>query len=771
MNAEQWNRVMDLVPDALELPAHEREAFLDSACRTEEDTIDLDLRREVAGLIASSLKAEAEDALHSPVRGIASEAAQSHGMKPHLMPDRIGPWRLVRRLGSGGMGVVFEAVRAEESFTQKAALKIIRPGFVNDFRDRFIRERALLARLVHPGIARLLDGGLSDNGTPYLAMELVKGRPVTNYTSDNHLTIDERLHLFLQACEAVAYAHRNLVVHRDLKPANIYVDDSGEQPVVKLLDFGVARLLESEDPILTVTGTGPLTPAYAAPEQFRGEPITTATDVYALGVVLYELLTGQRPYHLEHKTAAQTEQIVCTTIPKPPSSVAVQEHRRHRLHGDLDQLVLKALKKEPKRRYDSAQALGDDIRRYLGKRPVLAQPDHLRYRLGKFVQRNKTGVLVAGSMLVLLVTLITTFTFGLTRERNRAEAAATEALSQAERAQAIAEFLEKILRAPNQLWYNEAKATGPNTPVKAVLDEAALQIDKEFEDRPDLQADLHHILGDTYSALGLEEEAFRHHQQVLTLRKQVYAPPHPKLAEALYYGSFQTSANLDMVTRIERLQQAIGMQRARNEGNNFPFMIQELIQILVAYQEIEQADSLNKEAIDFVNEVFIPGHDGYRYRDVVHMGSFRQRAEIKLSQGEIQKAALWMSRADSLLQRRGEGFSTFLQWRAHHCIWGSLYFRQGRYAEAEKSLLTCRGEEAPRGQEPPFPEPENYDSFSRRDPSPDQSGQAALDLIRLYEAWGRPADANPYREEALRYHQRLDSLRAEYHGWRTSTES
>ena len=188
-------------------------------------------------------------------------------------------------------------------------------------------------------------------------------------------------------------------------------------------------------------------------------------------------------------------------------------------------------------------------------------------------------------------------------------------------------------------------------------------------------------------------------------------------------------------------------------------------------QEIEQADSLNKEALVFVNEVFIPGHDGYRYRDPMHIALFKQRAEVKLNQGEVQEATLWMSRSDSLFQRFGEGSSAFYSWQWYHCLWGPIFFRQGRYAEAEKSLLTCRGEEAPRGQVPPFPKPENYDTFPRAEPVPDQSGQAALDLIDLYEAWGRPADADLYREEALRHRQRLDSLRAAYHRGRLSTAS
>ncbi|MFV1980238.1 MAG: serine/threonine protein kinase, partial [Rhodothermia bacterium] len=690
MDAEQLKRAMDIVPDALELPKREREAFLDEVCRSKDQTIDLELRAEIVELITASSEAEAADALRSPVAGLASEAAREQGMEHQPVPDRVGPWRPLRRLGSGGMGIVYEAVRADESFTQKAALKVIRPGFVGDFRDRFIRERAVLAGLTHPGIARLLDGGLSEDGMPYLAMELVDGRPLTQFATDNGLRIHERLNLFLQVCDAVSYAHQNLVVHRDLKPANIYVHEVGQRPVVKLLDFGIARLLESEDDSLTVTGTGPLTPAFAAPEQLTGAPITTATDIYSLGVVLYTLLTGQRPYDLDRKTASQAERIVCTTIPEPPSAAAVREEDRLRLKGDLDQIVLKALKKEPGRRYASVLSFSDDIRRYLNKLPVLARPDTLSYRLQKFVQRNRTAVLSVATAVILILAMATAFAVSLTREREKAETAAIEAKSQAERAQAVASFLERILRAPNQRWYNEGEATGPETPVKAVLDEAAGQIDREFADRPDLSADLHHIIGDSYMALRLFDEAGRHHMRVLEIREQIYAPPHPKLAEAIYYASIVSGAAGDMTLRIERLRQAIAMQRARNEGNNFPFMIQELTNILINYGEFDEAEHLNDEAIAFATETFVPGHDGYRYRNRVLLSLYRERSAIKSSTGRLEEAERWLVRSDSILAEVEAGPATVTTRQTHQCAWGRLFLRQARYSESESALLTCR---------------------------------------------------------------------------------
>ncbi|HYE94626.1 MAG TPA: serine/threonine-protein kinase, partial [Rubricoccaceae bacterium] len=504
--ADRHARVSALFLDALDRPTDARAAWLAASCD------DTDIRREVAALLTQHV---AETGLLD--RPALARHADGEAHADPRLGQRVGPWRLDAPLGRGGMGAVYRAVRADESFTQHAALKLMHAGGDADFRPRFLRERALLAGLDHPGVARLLDGGVTPDGVPYLAMELVDGEPITAHADRHRLGVEERLRLFLQACEAVAYAHRNLVVHRDLKPAHVLVDGRSERPQVKLLDFGIARLLSSDEALLTRTGPGPMTPAYAAPEQLLGQPVTTATDVYALGVVLYELLAGRRPYDVGSLTAAQAERVVCGTEPPRPSAVAPPERRRA-LRGDLDTIVQKAMAKEPARRYPSADALADDLRRSLDGLPVEARPATAGYRLGRFVRRHRAGVLAATAVVAGAVALVAFYTARLTAERDRALRATEVAQSETARAEAVAAFLEQILRAPNASWYVEGEAKGPDTPVRAVLDEAARRVDRDFAAQPDLQADLHHLLGDTYNALGLEEEADRHHVRVLAIR-------------------------------------------------------------------------------------------------------------------------------------------------------------------------------------------------------------------------------------------------------------
>ncbi|MEO0559766.1 MAG: serine/threonine-protein kinase, partial [Bacteroidota bacterium] len=380
MDADLWDQINTLLSDALDQPEGAREAYLVAHSPSPE------VLAEVRELLAAHAAAEADDALSSPFTDAP-------------VPDTVGPWRPLSRLGAGGMGVVYAAERIDASFRQRAALKLVRPGFGADFRDRFLRERRLLAGLDHPGIARLLDGGLTADGLPYLAMELVDGEPITAYAREREMAIRGRLELFLQACEAVAHAHRHLVVHRDLKPAHMLVETNEQgAPRVKLLDFGIAKLLDADDEaILTRTGGGPMTPQYAAPEQITGGTVTTATDVYALGVVLYELLTGQRPYDLTGLSPSEAEHMVTSATPTRPSATTDTATDTRHLRGDLDTVVMKALAKEPERRYASAEALADDIQRYLGGLPVRARPDTWQYRAGKFMRRHRVA-LAAGSI-------------------------------------------------------------------------------------------------------------------------------------------------------------------------------------------------------------------------------------------------------------------------------------------------------------------------------------------------------------------------------------
>ncbi len=301
-----WGRVAEIVAEALELDAADRRRFVDERCLNDGGEIDSDLVREVTGLIEASEAADRSDALRPPVGGLAAAVASAESLQAVSLPERIGVWKPIRRLGAGGMGVVYEALRDDDTFEQRAAVKHVHPGFVFDFERHFLRERAVLAALKHPGIARLLDGGRTSDGTPWLAMELVEGKTLTAFAEQHKLGTDERVALFLQACEAVAYAHQNLVVHRDLKPAHVLVEGDPSSSQIKLLDFGIAKLVSNDtDAAMTSTVRGPLTAAYAAPEQVLGQPVTTATDVYSLGLVLYELLAGRRAYDVSNLTAAQ----------------------------------------------------------------------------------------------------------------------------------------------------------------------------------------------------------------------------------------------------------------------------------------------------------------------------------------------------------------------------------------------------------------------------------------------------------------------------------
>ncbi|MBS1792527.1 MAG: serine/threonine protein kinase [Acidobacteria bacterium] len=382
MLPELWQKINDIFNDAADLPAGERAGFLDAACETPE------IRRAVEKLLAAE-DAAAGEFLETPALEFAAPP----------MPDRIGKYEVVRELGRGGMGTVYLAERRE--LGQKVALKIIKKGLdSDDLLRRFESERKILAQLEHPNIARLVDGGATADGLPFYVMEYIEGVAIDEYCREKPL--EERLQLFRQVCKAVAFAHARLVVHRDLKPSNILVDAEG---TVKLLDFGIAKLLTAGAPggKGTATALGMMTPNYASPEQIRGEPVTTATDIYSLGIVLYELLTGTRPYDLEGRTLDKVFEIINETEPVKPSENPKSEIRNPKLKGDLDNIVLRALKKEPARRYQSVAEFSEDIRRYQTGLPVTARPDTFRYRAAKFVRRNRIAVAAAAVVFLSLI--------------------------------------------------------------------------------------------------------------------------------------------------------------------------------------------------------------------------------------------------------------------------------------------------------------------------------------------------------------------------------
>ena len=399
-----WARVKSILADALERPLEEREAFLDEACG-----LDADLRREVDALLLA--EREEWSFFDAPPSGWPASAEASAGAARE--GARVGPYEILRELGHGGMGQVYLARRADDAFQKKVAIKLIRPGMAGEETlARFRTERQISAALEHPNIARLLDGGTTDAGEPYFVMEYVEGENLLDFCAERRLPLEERLGLFETICAAVEYAHRNLVVHRDIKPSNILVAEDGTP---KLLDFGIAKLLDPDGVAgdRTATVMRVLTPDYASPEQVRGGAITTATDIYSLGIVLYQLLSGSRPYHVESGEVGELLRVVCERDPERPSTAAaaatsepesVSESAvlpRH-LRGDLDAIVMKAIRKEPERRYGSVGELADDIRRHLDAQPVRARRGTLSYRTGKFVRRHRLGLVAAAVVAVAL---------------------------------------------------------------------------------------------------------------------------------------------------------------------------------------------------------------------------------------------------------------------------------------------------------------------------------------------------------------------------------
>ncbi len=436
LSANRWQQLDELFQATLELPQEKRCSFLDDVCAD-----DTDLRREVESLLAAD--SDNDSFMKQPVD--AGAAAVEEERAASLVGQRIGPYKLFRELGQGVMSALYLAERVDGEYCQQVTVKVIRPGLdAEGIIRQFRNERQILASLDHPNIARLFDGGTAENGLPYLVMEPIEGEPIDEYCDRHELGIDERLKLFSQVCSAVHAAHQNLVVHLDIRSGNILVTADG---IPKLLDFGFAKLLNPELSVQTSHATGVdrlclMTPGLcASPEQVRGGPITTATDVYSLGVLLYELLTGRRPYRFEDSRPAEIERMVCETEPVKPSTVVRRaletsdgesltteqvsyrrscrpEALKRRLKGDLDSIVLMAMRKDPRRRYASALELAEDLRRHRRGLPVIARPATLAYRAGKFVRRHKWGVAFA-VLLTTFAVAMNVMSVRLERERQR----------------------------------------------------------------------------------------------------------------------------------------------------------------------------------------------------------------------------------------------------------------------------------------------------------------------------------------------------------------
>jgi len=512
MSTGRWQQLEDLFHAALERPPADREAFVVGACGG-----DAGLRQEVERLLHADEQAS---------RFVARAAADIERVAATVPPDgrQIGAYRLVRELGRGGMGTVYLGERADPQFQMRVAIKVIKRGMDTDaVLQRFGHERQILAGLEHPNIARLLDGGTTGDGVPYFVMEYVDGQPIDEYCHAHRLGIGDRLELFRRVCAAVTYAHQNLVVHRDIKPSNILVTAEG---IPKLLDFGIAKLLDTDGGDLSVAtefGRQAMTPQYASPEQLRGDRVTTVSDVYALGVLLYELLTSAQPYEAANKSADETSQIVANTEVVRPSAMAARrgdQETSRRLRGDLDTIVIAAMRKDPAERYASVALFAEDVRRHLEGLPVVARGDSWTYRTGRFVRRRKLGVAAAAAIVFALVGGVI--------------ATSWEArIAEAERARAERRFndVRKLANAVLFDYHDAIEALPGATPVRERLVRDGLayldSLAAEASGDPALQRELAaaydrvaSVLGKPYAAnLGNPTGALESYQKALRIRE------------------------------------------------------------------------------------------------------------------------------------------------------------------------------------------------------------------------------------------------------------
>jgi eukaryotic-like serine/threonine-protein kinase len=540
MTPEEWQRIRPILESALELDSASRASFLDGACA------DSFMRREVESLIASHEKAGTDVLTPGAPLGLDLDQETQFRLPPG---KRIGAYEILEEIAAGGMGAVYRAVRADGQYDQQVALKIVRSELGAEFAaSRFKNERQILASLNHPNIAKILDGGTTAEGVPYFVMEFVEGQRIDEYCDAHRLATTERLNLFLQICSAVQYAHQRLIIHRDIKPGNILVNVEG---IPKLLDFGIAKILDSNEVAnqaeQTISMVRLLTPEYASPEQVKGEPITTASDVYSLGVVLYELLTGRTPYNVPTHTPHEVSRAICEAEAEKPSTAvrralpSTQERelaspaRREvregsleklskRLSGDLDNIVLMALRKEPLRRYASVEQFAQDIHRHLEHLPVIARQDTFGYRASKFITRHKAGVAVAALVTVALLSAT-----GVTLRQAR--------IARAERARAERRFND-VRKLANSLIFEVhdsiRELPGATSARKLILERAQEYLDglaRESVSDPALLSELAtaygrlaNVLGDARDAnLGNTSKAIQNFRRAVELRQAALA--------------------------------------------------------------------------------------------------------------------------------------------------------------------------------------------------------------------------------------------------------
>ena len=543
-------RIDQLFCQALDLPADQRESFLREACGGNRRLLE-----EVLALVDGAEQADPFLRQGGAVaEGLLDEVKAPGWIAPG---SEVGRFRVLEEIGRGGMGVVYLAERSDGQFHQKVALKVMAGGSDRQAVERFTRERQILADVEHPNIARLLDGGITEGGHPFLVMEHVEGRAITRHCDG--LSLERRLELLIDVCAAVQAAHQQLVVHQDLKPSNILVTEDGK---VKLLDFGVAKLISEERASATATRDRFLTPQYASPEQVRGESITVASDVYQLGLIAYELITGRKPYNLSRASAATAERKICEEIPTRPSSVVTQTHKssglrtRLKVTGDLDTIVLKALHKEPGRRYSTVEQLRDDLQRFLDRRPILARPYTVSYRLKKFVGRHALASAIAAMALLAIVTQTVAFTSRLARERDETRKQALRAEAKSQETEEVVDFLVNLFSASNPF---QVRPDDLNPTARELLERGVAELETAFPEQPLIRARLLQTTGEIYYRMERFEESEDLLSRALEIRENAPGDHPVAVADSL-------SALGDLYVEASRHEEAESLLRRALEA-------------------------------------------------------------------------------------------------------------------------------------------------------------------------------------------------------------
>jgi len=647
MDDARWQRLQQLFAMALARPQAERKTFVAEACGD-----DAELAAELSALIRhDDDTASGADAVGRALQQAAGRWLEGH--RDARIGTRLGPWRITAHIADGGMGAVYRAERDDGQYRQVAAVKLLNPALVSpQAAARLEAERQILARLSHPLIARLLDGGRADDGTPYLVMEHVDGRPIDAWCDEEALDTAARLRLMVQVCRAVDFAHRNLVVHRDLKPGNILVDADGTP---RLLDFGIAKLVDAEG--LTRSGEQVLTPSHASPEQLAGGTVTTATDIYALGVLLYELLAGRHP-HADpggsgSSAAALARSIVESEPPRPSAAAAAGSSRRldaarrrgdaltaerlaRELAGDLDNIVLMALRKDPARRYTSAQALADDLERHLARQPVSARADTLAYRTAKFVQRHPVAVPVSALALVLALGGAGFFTWQLAAERDRALAAERTA-------RRSAQFIGSWLEGTGAFRDGEREVS-----VKELLMKAAARVEKELADEPEVAGRLRTALASALHSWGAYTDAERLLRSALPLLQTVHGTrPHADVADTMsllgtvWHDLGRLDTGLEWSLRAEVQWRAIGDPKRHARA------LYDVALALNGLRRRNEAEPLFREALAGLREA----HRGADHPDIADL--LNNYAWCLHAMGRLDEAAPLYEQSAAMQRRVG----------------------------------------------------------------------------------------------------------------------